>query len=90
MYVASSSRVTNPFLLEGAKREQEGLSLIPSNALKMIKNGNEMTVESRAVHSFSGLDESGLGKPTVSLQVSDSCCHPGLTYSGAAVPLFCL
>lgn len=49
MYVASSPHVTNPFLLEGAKREQEGLSLIPSNALKMIKNGNEMTVESRVL-----------------------------------------
>lgn len=49
MYGASSLHVTNPFLLEGAERDHEGLSLNPFDALKMIKNGNQTAVESRVV-----------------------------------------
>jgi len=48
-YGASSPHLTNPFLLEGAEREHEGLSLIPSDALQMIRNTNQMAVEGKVV-----------------------------------------
>lgn len=49
MYGALSSHITNLLLLEGAEREHEELSLMPSDALKMVKIGNQMADESRVI-----------------------------------------